>query len=210
MKKSTRLFDDHFHLTVEDIAKKVDQYIEENREFLKDENEMIRWASLPSVLLDNEGNDQAFIQLVCYIDEMFLEIPDKISLISTAASLLTEAKISLKNYDINSLYLLVDYFRDIDVGLYQTQKKVLTDPQLLEAIRYNVLDVDKRVALLKYIWTEVEKNHLELDDTKKIEEFTKRVIAVLHDKSADEILGIENYMNGKKNKQIVFVDSLNG
>lgn len=210
MKKSTRLFDDHFHLTVEDIAKKVDQYIEENREFLKDENEMIRWASLPSVLLDNEENDQVFIQLVCYIDEMFLEIPDKISLISTAASLLTEAKISLKNYDINSLYLLVDYFRDIDVGLYQTQKKVLTDPQLLEAIRYNVLDVDKRVALLKYIWTVVEKNHLDLDDTKKIEKFTKRVIAVLHDKSADEILGIENYMNGKKNKQIVFVDSLNG
>ena len=78
----------------------------------------------------------------------------------------------------------------------------------MEAIRRSTLDIDKRRALLHYFMEQTMASKIDIKDKKSISDFQTQVILVLQDKSADEILGLENYMSGKVGERIEFRDSL--
>lgn len=209
MEKNTRMFDDHFHLTVDQITTYVNEAIKTDTSIIDENEDMNKWITLPSVLLDSNNNQDKFIETVVYIDELMIAKEKKITLINTLASLLINTQVKISDIDVDSLYLLVSYFNDVPQREYIEQYKLLGDMELLKVIRYTTLDLEKRIKLVQYIVDQARNDNINFDDTQKMSEFKDQVIKVLKEKTADEILGIENYLNGKVTKVVDFRDSLN-
>lgn len=204
MDKNTRIFEDHSHLTLEIITKRINELVRDNTDIIQENEEMLKWTSLPQVILNDEENQKQFIEAVKYIDELMTSIKEKIQLMDTVAAMLGFGNISISKLEINSLFLLTEYFRNITTKKYQEEFQLLGNDELLEAIRKNVLDLEKRNSLVTYIVEQARKANVNFSDANAVNVFLKKVISVLKDKNADEILGIENYMNGEVTTAIDF------
>lgn len=204
MDKNTRIFEDHSHLTLEIITKRINELVRDNTDIIQENEEMLKWTSLPQVILNDEENQKQFIEAVKYIDELMTSIKEKIQLMDTVAAMLGFGNISISKLEINSLFLLTEYFRNITTKKYQEEFQLLGNDELLEAIRKNVLDLEKRNSLVTYIVEQARKANVNFFDANAVNVFLKKVISVLKDKNADEILGIENYMNGEVTTAIDF------
>lgn len=204
MDKNTRIFEDHSYLTLEIITKKINEIVRENTSVIQENEDILKWTSLPQVILNNEDNQNQFIEVVKYIDELMMSIEKKIQLINTVAAMLDFGNISISKLEINSLFLLADYFKNITTKNYQEEFQLLGNDELLESIRRNVLDLEKRNSLIAYIVEQARKANINFSDSNAVNLFLKKVISVLKDKNADEILGIENYMNGEISTAIDF------
>lgn len=204
MDKNTRIFEDHSYLTLEIITKKINEIVRENTSVIQENEDILKWTSLPQVILNDEDNQNQFIEVVKYIDELMMSIEKKIQLINTVAAMLDFGNISISKLEINSLFLLADYFKNITTKNYQEEFQLLGNDELLESIRRNVLDLEKRNSLIAYIVEQARKANINFSDSNAVNLFLKKVISVLKDKNADEILGIENYMNGEISTAIDF------
>lgn len=209
MEQNTRMFDDHFHLTVDQITTYINDAIKTDTSIIDENEDMNKWITLPSVLLDSNNNQDKFIETVVYIDELMIDKKKKIALINTLASLLINTKVKISDIDVNNLYLLVSYFDDVVQSEYIEQYKLLGDTELLEVIRYTTLDLEKRIKLVQFIIDQARNSNINFDDKEKLKAFREQIIKVLKEKTADEILGIENYLNGKVATSVDFRDSLN-
>lgn len=190
--EESRLFDNHNDLGLEEIGKIVNKYIDEHMELLDDSEIIAKWTSLPMVFLENKEIKRAFINEVINIDELFLEKDRKIKMIITLACMVSKTKIAIDQIDLNSLYMLVDFYTDIPNKDYERDIIILGNPTLLESIRRSSIDVDIRKELLSHILNEYGDE--DVSDIKKVHEFQKKINKELVTKKCFTILGKNPYM----------------
>ena len=187
-----RLFDNHNDLELEEIGKVVNKYIDENIGLLDDVEIITKWTSMPQVFLEKKEVKKAFIDEVINIDELFLDQERKIKMIITLACMLTKTGIAIDKIDINSLYMLVDFYTDISNKEYERDIIILGNPILLESVRRSTIDVDLRKELLAHILSEYGDE--DVTDLKKVHEFQKKMNSLLKTKKCFTILGKNPYM----------------
>ncbi|MEG2283279.1 MAG: hypothetical protein RSB99_01460 [Bacilli bacterium] len=207
---NTRMFDDHIHLTLDDITTKINEIMATDLSIMDDNDNMMRWTMLPSVLLDSDNNKEQFIEVTKYIDELLVPVLEKVELINTVAAMLVVGKVELNLEDVNNLFMLAYFFKDREISEYKREYTILSDDELLYEVRKSSLDIDKRTLLLDYIITESIKDNLDITQESAIAKFNKKMLNLLQEKDVDKILNLENYMNDIEVDQVDFRDSLNG
>ncbi len=206
--KNERLFDDYSNLTLEDVVKRVHQLIESDTSAYKENETISKWVNLPMVSLSSEETVQRFMEMVSYIDGLLEPIVNKVALVNTLATMIVVSKMEIGSFETNDLFTLVSYFQKVAYLSYETQIKLLGNVDLIAAVRRSTLDANTRNELLAYIWSQAEENHLNMDLLDAISTFRERVIGVLKEKSAEEVLGKATYHHGSTGKPISFKDSI--
>lgn len=187
-----RLFSNHNDLELEEIGKVVNKFIDEHIELLENVEVISKWTSMPGIFLENKKIKKAFIEEVINIDELFLEPDRKILMIITLACMVTKVNIAIDQIDMNSLYMLVDFYTDVPNKDYERDIIILGNPILLESIRRSSIDVDIRKELLNHILNEFGDE--DVSDLKKVHEFQKKMNSDLKMKKCFTILGKNPYM----------------
>ena len=202
--QTKRLFEDHVNLTLEQVSEVINQYIKEHMEELANVQTLAKWGEIISVFTTTTELQQKFLKEAILIDELLIPASEKIALLNTLSYSIVHAKDLIRDLDENSAFILIDYLKDQNLDDYDKIYQIF-DNELLMAIRKNTLDREKRVMLEKYIFDMSQKEKL---DATSLKIFHERLIGLLKEKTADEILGIENYMNGKDYQEIDFRDTL--
>lgn len=202
--QTKRLFEDHVNLTLEQVSEVINQYIKEHMEELANVQTLAKWGEIISVFTTTTELQQKFLKEAILIDELLIPASEKIALLNTLSYSIVHAKDLIRDLDENSAFILIDYLKDQNLDDYDKIYQIF-DNELLMAIRKNTLDREKRVMLEKYIFDMSQKEKL---DAISLKNFHERLIGLLKEKTADEILGIENYMNGKDYQEIDFRDTL--
>lgn len=202
--QTKRLFEDHVNLTLEQVSEVINQYIKEHMEELANVQTLAKWGEIISVFTTTTELQQKFLKEAILTDELLIPASEKIALLNTLSYSIVHAKDLIRDLDENSAFILIDYLKDQNLDDYDKIYQIF-DNELLMAIRKNTLDREKRVMLEKYIFDMSQKEKL---DATSLKNFHERLIGLLKEKTADEILGIENYMNGKDYQEIDFRDTL--
>lgn len=202
--QTKRLFEDHVNLTLEQVSEVINQYIKEHMEELANVQTLAKWGEIISVFTTTTELQQKFLKEAILIDELLIPASEKIALLNTLSYSIVHAKDLIRDLDENSAFILIDYLKDQNLDDYDKIYQIF-DNELLMAIRKNTLDREKRVMLEKYIFDMSQKEKL---DATSLKNFHERLIGLLKEKTADQILGIENYMNGKDYQEIDFRDTL--
>lgn len=189
-----RLFDHHADLTIDEIGKTVNKFIDENISYLENNNDLIKWTSFPSVFLESDNDKEMFVKASIYIDELFIPPLKKVKMVNTLASMLIAGEIAINKIDINSLYLLVDFFVDVNESEYQKDITIFGTPQLLENVRKSSLVPDYRKQMLEYILKTAEQEKVDYRNMKQVRAFQKKINSLLKSKSCYDILGVDPYM----------------
>ena len=62
--KNIRLFEETGNLDVEMIVSSINEWVKKDNSLIDDGEQMTRWVSLPSLLLQSKANQQAFVDFV--------------------------------------------------------------------------------------------------------------------------------------------------
>ena len=187
-----RLFDNHNDLGLEEISKVVNKYVDSHLELLDNVEIITKWTSMPAIFVEKREVRRAFVNEVINIDELFMDEERKIKMIITLACMVTNVGVAIEQIDLNSLYMLVDFFTDIPNKEYERDIIILGNPTLLESIRRSTIDVDLRKELLSHILDEYKDE--DASDLNKVHEFQKKINSDLKKKKCFTILGKTPYM----------------
>lgn len=197
-KVEERIFQDHVHLTVEEIVNYINETVKSHNDLIATDDNLTRWMTVSQMSLSKEEEQKQFVEITKYIDELLLPIEDKINLITTSASILITGLLSIASIEVDSLFVLTNYLKTEDDDDYQNQLKLLGNNDLLYQVRYATLDNEKRVMLLKHMMSLAKKEKINLDDTKMVKAFQEKMKKLLTEKTANEILGLESYITLEK------------
>ena len=190
--EENRLFTNHNDLGLEEIGKVINEYIDNHLELLDDVEIITKWTSMPAIFVEKKEIRKAFIDEVINIDELFMEEERKIKMMITLACMVTKVGIAIDKIDLNSLYMLVDFYTDIPNKEYERDIIILGNPTLLESVRRSSIDVDIRKELLSYILNEYKDE--DVTNLDKVHDFQKRINSDLKKKKCFTILGKNPYM----------------
>lgn len=190
--EENRLFTNHNDLGLEEIGKVINAYIDNHLELLDDVEIITKWTSMPAIFVEKKEIRKAFIDEVINIDELFMDEERKIKMMITLACMVTKVGIAIDKIDLNSLYMLVDFYTDIPNKEYERDIIILGNPTLLESVRRSSIDVDIRKELLSYILNEYKDE--DVTNLDKVHDFQKRINSDLKKKKCFTILGKDPYM----------------
>ncbi len=190
--EENRLFTNHNDLGLEAISKVINKYIDSHLELLDNVEIITKWTSMPAIFVEKREVRRAFVNEVINIDELFMDEERKIKMIITLACMTTNTGVAIEQIDLNSLYMLVDFFTDIPNKEYERDIIILGNPTLLESVRRSTIDVDLRKELLAHILSEYGDE--DVTDLKKVHEFQKKMNSLLKTKKCFTMLGKNPYM----------------
>lgn len=182
------LFQDHSDLEIQDVTKRINEIISGDNSILYKKGNINEWVNLDDRYLITASAKPQYISFVKYVDELYTNLFDKMKLINTLANMIIVASVPIEEVEINSLYVLVDYFKDVKASKYREEYQLLSDPELLLIARYNTLEPNKRVAILKYIVDRAKEEKLDLEDDKKVFTFLTKIKKEISTNPADKLL----------------------
>lgn len=194
-----RIFEDHVHLTIEKIVAYINEKVKEHNDLIETDDNMTRWLTVSQVPLSKEEEQRQFIEETKYIDELTIPKQEKIQMITTLASILITGLVPISQIDLDSLFVLTSYLKDVDDDIYQEELKLLGNSELLYQVRYSTLDNEKRVKLIQYIASLSKKEKLNLNDSNGVKAFQEKIGKLLKEKSANQLLGMEEYITVDEN-----------
>lgn len=187
-KKNEFLFLDHNNLEIQDVTERINEIISKDSTILYKRGNINEWINLDDRYLISWAAKPHYISFVKYVDELYSNLFDKMKLINTLANMIVVAQIPIENIEINSLYVLTDYFQDIKASEYHNQYKVIGNKEILLITRYNTLDAKKRVGMLKYIIDQAKKRGLDYNNNEKVLEFIEVMKKEISTIKADKLL----------------------
>ncbi|MDD3241693.1 MAG: hypothetical protein PHQ64_02805 [Bacilli bacterium] len=197
-----RLFENHRDLDFKTIADTVNYMLKENFDLFKDKDSIEKWTSFPVVFYEKKDIKEKFIEEVKYIDELLYTKIEKLSCIVTLSGLMEIEGLKIKNMDLSNLFVLVNYFRDIDVTIMSNYLKVVDDEDYILNIRKKFLDIEKRNFFISYTIKLAKKKIKNLDDSDSIKNFLNDMIAMLNEKDSYDIMEEAGYNDYVKEREI--------
>lgn len=137
--------------TIEELDKKINQYMESKISNIKDKNVLEKWNYFSVINLEDNENKQKLLEVSNYIDQVIEDIDKKISEILTLVYITVKEKVNIKKIDNNSLFLVINYLEKMDLKLMKEYIPFLLNENLLYKIRLKTLDIEVRVKLLDYL-----------------------------------------------------------
>ncbi len=200
-----RLFDNHVSLTLEEISDKINKIFDDNFEVYEEKDAIKKWNSFPVIFLEDDNVKRKFLDLVIYIDELFLDDAKKVSLITSLAGMVEISKIPITKFTNGDLFTLLSYLEDVKLDEIKNKLNIFYNSDLLKVIRVKSLDMTERIFIMKYIDALYQKNNVDTKtDKNKTVNFIKEMIQVLAASTHDELMdksGYNSYIEAKEEKQ---------
>lgn len=197
-----RLFINHKDLDFKAIGDTVNNMLKENFDLFKDKNSIEKWTSFPVVFYEKKDIKEKFVEEVKYIDELLFTKVEKLSCIVTLSGLMEIEGLKIKNMDLSNIFVLVNYFRDIDVDTMSNYLKVVDDEDYIFTVRSKFLDVEKRNFFISYTIKLAKKKIKNLDDGEEIKKFIGDMIVMLNEKDSYDMMEEAGYNDYIKEKEI--------
>lgn len=145
---------------------------------------------------------EKFVEEVKYIDELLFTKVEKLSCIVTLSGLMEIEGLKIKNMDLSNLFVLVNYFRDIDVETMSSYLKVVDDEDYILNIRKKFLDIEKRNFFISYTIKLAKKKLKNLSSDEEIKKFVNDMIVMLNEKEYYDIMEEAGYNDYIKEKEM--------
>ena len=197
-----RLFLNHKDLDFKTIGDTVNYMLKENFDLFKDKNSIEKWTSFPVVFYEKKDIKEKFVEEVKYIDELLFTKVEKLSCIVTLSGLMEIEGLKIKNMDLSNLFVLVNYFRDIDVETMSSYLKVVDDEDYILNIRKKFLDIEKRNFFISYTIKLAKKKLKNLSSDEEIKKFVNDMIVMLNEKEYYDIMEEAGYNDYIKEKEM--------
>ena len=198
-----RLFDNHVSLTLEKISDKINKIFDDNFEEYEEKDAIKKWNSFPVIFLEDDNVKRKFLDLVIYIDELFLDDAKKVSLITSLAGMVEISKIPITKFTNGDLFTLLSYLETVKLDEIKEKLNIFYNSDLLKVIRVKSLDMTERIFIMSYI-DKLFQNTNTKTDKNKTTNFIKEMIQVLAASTHDELMdksGYNSYIETKEEKQ---------
>lgn len=143
------------YTSIEELIKSVNEAIGKELSIIEVEDNMKKWDVIKKLLLLEEENKKKILSFVEFVNTLLIPIEEKAAYVISLCGLLEFGKISLTNYDIGSLFMVADYYRNASIETIKNTIPVIGNPKLLSIIRNKTLDLVERrnllVSIIKYM-----------------------------------------------------------
>ncbi|MCI8567902.1 MAG: hypothetical protein HFG48_01125 [Bacilli bacterium] len=193
-----RLFESHVGLTLEKISDKINEIFDENFEEYDEKDSIKKWNSFPVIFLEEDDVKRKFLDMVIYIDELYIEASRKVSLITSLAGMIELSKIPITKFTDGNLFTLLSYLEGLKLDGIKEKLKVFENDDLLKEIRVKSLDMTERIFIMRFVDDLANASITNIDDKNEIDAFLKSTISFLANCSHDELMeksGFDDYMD---------------
>lgn len=193
-----RLFESHVGLTLEKISDKINEIFDENFEEYDEKDSIKKWNSFPVIFLEEDDVKRKFLDMVIYIDELYIEASRKVSLITSLAGMIELSKIPITRFTDGNLFTLLSYLEGLKLDGIKEKLKVFENDDLLKEIRVKSLDMTERIFIMRFVDDLANASITNIDDKNEIDAFLKSTISFLANCSHDELMeksGFDDYMD---------------
>lgn len=159
--------------SVDDLIKKINDTVGEKFQILDKEDNVKKWTGIPNLLLLDEVAQKRLLAFVEYMDSLLIPIEDKVMIIVSLSGLMEFANIKLYDYDDGSLYTMADFYKNSTIDEIRKSISLISNRDLLLAVREKVLDIKDR----KNILSNIEKKYI--NDKIEVTAFIEKVIKEL-------------------------------
>lgn len=96
--------------TIEELIKSINLVIEKELSITDLSDNIVKWSTMPKLLVLEEENKKKVLFFAEFINKMLISIEEKIVYIISLCGLLEFGKNSLRNYDVEDLFTMGDYY----------------------------------------------------------------------------------------------------
>lgn len=196
-----RLFENHKELTLEKISDKINEVFDSNFEEYEEKDSIKKWNSFPVIFLEEDNVKKKFLDMVIYIDELYIPSSKKVSLITSLAGMVELSKIPITEFTEGSLFTLLSFLEGIKLDGIKDKLNIFYNDDLLKEIRVKSLDMTERIFIMKYIDELACSSIGNINDSSEVSNFLKEMIPFLSKCSHDELMGKSGFDEYMENLQ---------
>lgn len=205
--ENERLFESHALLTLEKISDKINEIFDKNFEEYDEKDSIKKWNSFPVIFLEEDAVKRKFLDMVIYIDELYIAASKKVSLITSLAGMVELSKIPITKFTDGNLFTLLSYLEGLKLDGIKDKLKVFENDDLLKEVRVKSLDMTERIFIMRFIDDLANASITNINDKNEVDTFLKSTISFLANCSHDELMeksGFDDYidnLNSEKEKR---------
>lgn len=203
--ENERLFESHALLTLEKISDKINEIFDKNFEEYDEKDSIKKWNSFPVIFLEEDDVKRKFLDMVIYIDELYIDASRKVSLITSLAGMVELSKIPITKFTDGNLFTLLSYLEGLKLDGVKEKLKIFENDDLLKEIRVKSLDMTERIFIMRFVDDLANASITNINDKKEVDAFLKSTISFLSNCSHDELMeksGFDDYMDNLKKDKV--------
>lgn len=161
------------------LLKKINQVVEDSFDILNKKDAVLKWNSIPKLLMLDKTTKKRFLSFVEYIDSSSLTIREKALIIISLSGLVSNNYIKLYDLDNGCLHLLSSFYIDKSFDEINKSIDVIKNNKLLLEVRKKTLDISERQKILSDIEKSLIDDKIDTTDLDQVNKFIEKKIKEL-------------------------------
>jgi len=174
--------------SVEKLVEKINKTVEEKFEIIMGTDDVEKWNGIPKFLLLSEEGQKRLLKFVDYMDELSVEIEDKVLIIISLSGIMETENVNLNDYDDGSLFTLAQYYQKRSMEDINKTMVLIGNNDLLLAVRKKTLELDVRQKILSNIEKRFFDGKIDNSNLNEVSNFIEQVINELESKDYYELI----------------------
>lgn len=159
-----------------DIVEEVRTIVSSDLALSQEHDGGLKANALASFLQVDEVKGQRILQFISYVDDLLIPEKEKVSYITTFASLLEDGKLNAESLDDGYVFILAEFFRSRTVEEMKQLISLVSVPELVQVTRSKTLDYQVRTEILNYVVNQYKAQGI---DSTKQNEFLSQMITTI-------------------------------
>lgn len=161
--------------TIQNVVEKINIAVDKDFDMLgKTDDDIIKWRTLPQLLLLEEDKLVRLENFVRYLDSTRLPIKEKSLIMISLSGLIKYFNLDVTKYDDGNLYLLSNHYQNTKVEDMKKTIDVINNNSLLLAVRNRTLDLNDRKVILRKVECDIYEQNVNTSDTSELNSFIIR------------------------------------
>ena len=174
--------------SVESVIEKINNVVKNEFSVLKLNDDIEKWNSIPKLLMLDDVAQKRLMSFIEFMDSLDIEIEKKLINFISLSSILEISNIKLYDYDNGNLFTLADYYKNRTIVDIKNTISIISNKELLLAVRTKTLDLDDRIKILLSIEKKLINDKIDTANLDSVSEFITNIVNEIETKTESELI----------------------